>query len=111
MKKWIALFTCAAFTLSSLRADDFPPTPPSLPAPPAADMMETPVQEPQETPSEISDDVPEAMPDDGKKQVGQAANDGSQTGNGAGKYVLAGAAIAIGIAALILVSKNHGKKK
>lgn len=105
MKKWIALLTCAAFTVSSLRADNMPTTPA------ADDMQETPAQEPQEAPAELSDDAPEAMQDDGKKQVGQAANDGSKTGNGAGKYVLAGAAIAIGIAALILVSKNHGKKK
>ena len=57
---------------------------------------------------ELADDTPVTTPNDGKKQVGQAANDGSRTaGSGAGKYVLAACAIAVGIAALILVSR-HG---
>ena len=103
MKKWISLITCAAFIFSSLRADDVPPTPsvPSLPS-------ET-ISPQSPAAPELADD-PQAVPqDDGKKQVGQAANDGSKAaGSGAGKYVLAGTAIALGIAALILVSKNHG---
>jgi hypothetical protein len=94
MKKWISLITCAACTLSSVRADEAPPVPP-------ADTLAI--------SPELTDDAPVT---DEKKQVGQAANDGSKTaGSGAGKYVLAGCAIAIGVAALILVSKNHGHHK
>ena len=97
MKKWISLITCAACTFSSVRADEAPPVPP-------ADTLAV--------SPELADDTPVSMPDDGKKQVGEAANDGSKTaGSGAGKYVLAASAILVGIAALILVSRNHGHHK
>lgn len=94
MKKWIALLTCAAFTLSSVRADDVPPV------------------DSKEVPPELSDENIDIVPDSGRKQVGQAANDGSKTaGKSAQKYVLAGCVIALGITALILVSRNHGHHK
>lgn len=131
MKKWISLLTCTAFIFSSIRADDAPPAPnvPGLPSdsenfippreadttPPTPDVPGLPSDPSSSgyagTP-ELSDDPLNVQQDEGKKQVGQAANDGSKAaGNGAGKYVLAGCAIAIGIAALILVSKNHGHHK
>ena len=92
MKKWITLLTCAAFTLSSLNADDAPPV----------DSMEV--------PPELADDDDVTVPDTGRKQVGRAANDGSKTGQSAQKYVLAASIIALGITALILVSKNQGHR-
>ena len=91
MKKWITLLTCAAFTLSSVHADNAPPV----------DSMEV--------PQELADDDADPVQDTGRKQVGRAANDGSKTaGQSAQKYVLAACIVALGITALILVSKNHG---
>jgi hypothetical protein len=111
MKKFISLLTCAAFLFSSVRADEAPPVdnqatytdPTTTPPPPEDALAVTP---------EIPDDTTDAPTDDGKKHVGQAANDGSKAaGSGAGKYVLAACAIAVGVAALILVSTHSGHKK
>jgi len=114
MNKFVSLLTCVAFLFSSLRADDAPPLPPvdneaasdqpSTPPPPEDSLAVSP---------ELSDDNTAAPTnDDGKKQVGEAANDGSKAaGSGAGKYVLAACAIAVGVAALILVSSHSGHKK
>ena len=109
MKRFIALLTCAAFTFSSIRADETPPLPPvdnqaAAPAPATGDGLAI--------SPELSDDNTAAPTNEGKKHVGQAAEDGSKTaGSGAGKYVLAACAIAVGIAALILVSRHSGHKK
>ena len=105
MKRFIALLTCAAVTFSSVRADEAPPLPP-------VDNQTTPVTgDGLATSPELSDDNATAPVNDGKKQVGEAAADGSKTaGSGAGKYVLAACAIAVGVAALILVSRHSGHK-
>jgi hypothetical protein len=116
MKRFIALLTCAAVTFSSVRADEAPPLPPvdnqnmtpdqtgGNSTPPSGDDLAT--------SPELSDDNTAAPTNDGKKQVGEAADDGSKTaGSGAGKYVLAACAIAVGIAALILVSRHSGHKQ
>jgi hypothetical protein len=96
MKRLISLMTCAAFTFSSVHADEVPPVP---------EIEHLAVSQ------ELGDDTFDSSPADGKKQVGEAANDGSKTaGSGAGKYVLAACAIAVGIAALILVSRHSGHK-
>lgn len=125
MKKFVSLLTCAAFLFSSVRADEAPPLPPvdsetiipetphhvnteaTIPKQPAP-----PSEENLATSPELSDEsIPEPT-DDGRKQVGKAANDGSKAaGSGAGKYVLAACAIAVGVAALILVSTHSGHKK
>jgi hypothetical protein len=96
MKKWISFLTCIACIFSSVRADEAPPVPQENTT--------------MDVPPELDDETDALPQDDGKKPVGQAASDGSKS-SGVGKYVLAGCAIALGIAALILVSKNHGHKK
>jgi hypothetical protein len=99
MKRFIALLTCAAFTLSSVRADEPPP-----PSHTTEDGMAI--------SPELSDENTSEPADTDRKQVGQAAQDGSKAaGSGAGKYVLAACAIAVGVAALILVSQHSGHKK
>lgn len=105
MKKWIALLTSAACTLSSVTfADDLPPANQTIPATTPLAATEPAVEE-AAMPTTTSDSTV-------RKPVGKAADDGSQTaGSGAGKYVLAGGAIAIGIAALILVSRHSGHHK
>jgi hypothetical protein len=99
MKKWITLLTCAACTFSSVTfADDLPPNVQTVPL---AD-------------SEPAVEEASTMTNDTavRKPVGKAADDGSKTaGSGAGKYVLAGAAIAAGITALLLVSRHSGHHK
>ncbi|HUD00838.1 MAG TPA: hypothetical protein VMR37_00765 [Rhabdochlamydiaceae bacterium] len=97
MKKWISLLTCIACTFSSVKADEAPPVPDET-------LAVTP---------ELADDPATPPPEDNsRKQVGQAASDGSKkAGSGAGKYVLAACAIIVGIAALILVSRNSGHHK
>lgn len=114
MRKFVSLLTCAAFLFSSVRADEAPPQTPvdnqanypdptRTPPTPEDDLAASP---------ELSDDTTAAPTNDGKKQVGMAANDGSKTaGSGAGKYVLAACAIAVAVAALILVSTHSGHKK
>lgn len=42
------------------------------------------------------------------KQVGEAADEGSKSGRNWTQYAIAGAAIAVAIVALVLVSKNKG---
>ena len=86
MKKWIGIITCFIVTLTSLRAD--------IIAEPAPAQEESSEEEHVE-----------------KKQVGKAADDGSKSGSGAGKYITAAAAVAVGIAALVLVSRHHGRSK
>jgi len=105
MKKFIAILTCAAFTLSSVRADaPPPPIENSTPSHTTGDGMAI--------SPELSDENTAAPTNTDRKQVGEAAADGSKTaGSGAGKYVLAACAIAVGIAALILVSQHSGHKK
>ncbi|HEX4840430.1 MAG TPA: hypothetical protein VFU89_08325 [Rhabdochlamydiaceae bacterium] len=107
MKRFITLLTCAAFTLASVHADETPPLPPvgnSAPSHATEDGMAI--------SPELSDENTDAPPNTDRKQVGQAAEDGSKAaGSGAGKYVLAACAIAVGVAALILVSQHSGHKK
>ena len=117
MRKFVSLLTCAAFLFSSLSADGAPPLAPGNDDPATFPDQPTPPPprvEPEDdlavTP-ELADDSTAEPTDDGKKQVGTAANDGSKTaGSGAGKYVLAACAIAVGVAALILVSTHSGHK-
>jgi len=104
MKRFITLLTCAAFTLASVHADEPPPVDNSAPSQTPEDSMAI--------SPELSDENTDAPPNTDRKQVGQAAEDGSKAaGSGAGKYVLAACAIAVGIAALILVSQHSGHKK
>ena len=92
MKKLISLLTCAACTLSSVNADDLP----------VVTLAVSP---------ELADDTPPPQ-EEGRKPVGQAAADGSKAaGSGAGKYVLAACAIAVGVTALILVARHSGHHK
>lgn len=105
MKRFFTLLTCAAFTLASVHADAPPPLPPvdNSSQTTADDMAVSP---------ELSDENTDVPPNTDRKQVGQAAEDGSKAaGSGAGKYVLAACAIAVGVAALILVSQHSGHKK
>ncbi|HEY5235378.1 MAG TPA: hypothetical protein VIJ14_04295 [Rhabdochlamydiaceae bacterium] len=113
MKKFVSLLTCAAFLFSSVRADEAPPLPPVDNQAMTSDQDNgTPPAETLATSPELSDDNTAAPTNDGKKHVGEAANDGSKAaGSGAGKYVLAACAIAVGIAALILVARHSGHKK
>ena len=92
MKKWISLMTAAACALSSVRADD--------------------VAYEEETPAPImgeiiQEGIDEPIP---PKQVGKVSVEGAQAArtSTAGKYILAASAVAIGVAALILVSRHHG---
>ena len=93
MKRCIAFITCLACGFSSIvHGDDIGPR---------AEFIEAAV-EPTADAADVTDQTP--------KPVGKAAADGSNTakGSGAGKYVLAAVAIAVGITALILVSRNDG---
>ena len=114
MKRFIAVLTCAAFTFSSIRADEAPPLMPvdnqEMTTQQDNGAPTTPSGEKLPTSPELSDDNTAEPTNDGKKQVGEAANDGSKTGSGAGKYVFAACAIAVAIAALILVSRHSGHK-
>jgi hypothetical protein len=104
MKKWITLLTCAACTFSSVNYADGVPANPTPDAP-----LATPLAAAQPAPEDDAAATPDAQT---RKPVGKAADDGSKTaGSGAGKYVLAGAAIAAGITALILVSRHSGHHK
>jgi hypothetical protein len=108
MRKFVSLLTCAAFLFTSVIADEAPPLPP---VDNQAIDNTTPAEDTLATSPELSDDNTTEPTNEGKKQVGQAANDGSKTaGSGAGKYVLAACAIAVGVAALILVSTHSGQK-
>lgn len=104
MKKWITLLTCAACTFSSVTYADGIPAEPTPDAP-----LSTPLAVTQPAPEDDTTITPDATV---RKPVGKAADDGSKTaGSGAGKYVLAGAAIAVGITALLLVSRHSGHHK
>lgn len=98
MKKWIALVTCIACTLTSFTYAD------------AAPAVEEHLAIPPEL-AEVIDDTATPPETPVRKQVGEAANDGSKTGSGAGKYVLAASAIIVAIAALILVARHSGHHK
>ena len=88
--------TCVACTLSSLTFADG--------AAPAEGLVELAVS------PELTVDEADVMPDaaTSRKQVGAGAEEGSKAGSGAGKYVLAGCAIAVAVTALILVSRHSG---
>lgn len=104
MKKWITLLTCAACTFSSVTYADGVPTDPT---------PDSPLPTPLAVTQPAAPEDPAATPDaPTRKPVGKAADEGSKTaGSGAGKYVLAGAAIAAGITALLLVSRHSGHHK
>lgn len=96
MKNWIALIACTLSLLPySLRADGALPPPQgvTMPAETAA---------PAEIPAE----------EEAPKQVGKASVDGANAGrtSKALKYVLAATAVAIGVTALILVSRHNGHR-
>lgn len=112
MKRFIALFTCAAFTLSSAYAEEAPALPQVENQSTAPDHSIThQTADGLAVSPELADENTAAPTNDGRKQVSEAPDDGSQKGSGAGKYVLAACAIAVGIAALILVSSHSGHKK
>lgn len=97
MKNWIALIACTLSILPySLHADGNLPPPQGITMP-----VET------AAPAEIS-----AEDDEAPKQVGKASVDGANTGktSKALKYVLAATAVAIGVTALILVSRHNGHR-
>ena len=96
MKKWIALITCIACGFSHVAsADEIGPR--------DEYMEEAAAIEPED--GVVADDK-------APSSVGKAATDGSNAakGSGVGKYLLAAGAIAVGITALILVSKNSGHR-
>jgi hypothetical protein len=99
MKKWISLVTCVACTLSSLTYADA-----AAPVVPDEETVQLAVS-PELTVDE-ADATPDAMAS--RKQVGAGAEEGSKAGSRAGKYVLAGCAIAVAVTALILVSRHSG---
>jgi hypothetical protein len=101
MRKWIGIVTGTLCVLSStLRADEAPAVPEA-----AAEVV----------PAEQSA-APEVLTNDANQtekppaQVGKASVDSSNTAGSstAAKYVLAASAVAIGVAAIILVSRHHG---
>ena len=107
MKKWIAVITSIACAFSTtICADEL--------------SHDASIKDIQNLDERIA--LVESQPDAGsdhdtstditRKQVGTAAADGSVTGaSNVGKYVLAGTAIAIGVAALILISRHSGHHK
>ncbi len=108
MKTWIGMLTAVVCSLPSsmIYADDAAESvtvelaqessPPegSLP-------MNTPLADQEASPAQTG---PQAG------QVGKASADSANTGkaNNVAKYVLAGSAVAVGIIAIILVSRHHG---
>ncbi len=102
MKNWIALIACTLSLLPySLRADG------ALPTPEAVTMQAN------ATPPAVTEFPPDVIPDeDAPKQVGKASVDGANAGrtSKALKYVLAATAVAIGVTALILVSRHNGHR-
>ncbi|MGH2612221.1 MAG: hypothetical protein ACRDFB_04125 [Rhabdochlamydiaceae bacterium] len=87
MKKWIGLLTAILCLLSSSLTAD-------------------------EAPSEIiaAPEVLVVADDQAPKQVGKASLDSTNAAksSNAAKYVLAAGAVAIGVAAIILISRHHG---
>lgn len=91
MKKWISLITAIACALSSsIYADEA--------------LVETLEQEQQ---IDIAADADEA---EAPKQVGKVSADAANAArtSKAGKYLLAAGAVALGVTAIILVSRHHG---
>ncbi len=98
MRKWIGIVTGTLCVLSSsLIADE------ALAVP--AETMQIVAVEEAAAPAVLAD-----TPTDAPKQVGKASADASNTAksSNAAKYVLAAGAVAIGVAAIILVSRHHG---
>ena len=97
MKNWIALIACTLSILPySLRADG------ALPPPEVVTML-----------ADVTPPAEVAPEEDAPKQVGKASLDGANAGktSKALKYVLAATAVAIGVTALILVSRHNGHHK
>lgn len=95
-RKWIGIVTGTLCVLSSsLIADETVAVP-----------AETAQIVAVEDPAVLGDTTPSDTP----KQVGKASADASNTAkrSNAAKYVLAAGAVAIGVAAIILVSRHHG---
>ncbi len=94
MKKWIVWIAAALSTLTSpARADG---------------ILQAPAEEAQILPvEEASAPLEDAPP--APKQVGKASTDSATTAkrSAVSKYMLAAGAVAIGITALILVSRHH----
>ena len=111
MKRWIALMTAC---VSALTADGMPPTEPVEPVAPETESTPPAPPEPvaEEPAAVTTTPTTEGAPEEERKSVGAAAQDGSQTASSnTGKYLLAAGAIAVGITALILVSQNSGHHK
>lgn len=97
-KKWIGIVTGTLCVLSSsLIADEAVIVP--------AESMQIDAVEVSAAPAVLAD-----ASSDAPKQVGKASADASNTAksSNAAKYVLAAGAVAIGVAAIILVSRHHG---
>ena len=92
MKKWIGLTTAMLCALSPIQADDILPEADST------------------TASESTETTTPPADDQAVKHVGEASTDAMATAHrsAAGKYVLAATAIAVGVIALILVSRHSG---
>ena len=91
MKKWIGLITALVCVFSH---------------PTHADNSEFFAEVVSEEPTEEIETTPSQSP----KQVGAVSAEAASAArtSTAGKYILAGAAVALGVVALILVSRHHG---
>lgn len=103
MKKWIGIMTGTLCILSSsLRGDETfeEPTPQELAPMPSLAVESVEAAAPPEV---VADELT-------PKQVGKASTDSASTAktSTAAKYVLAASAVALGVAAIILVSRHHG---
>ena len=107
MKKWIGLITAVACCFSSTLPADGAPAVETQEETPAEPTIETQAEQPPLADETVTETESE------RKSVGKAAEDGSQTASRSnlGKYLLAGGMIAVGIIALILVSRNSGHHK
>ena len=96
MKKWIGIVTGTLCVLSSsVCADEVP-----------VEVAQVVAVEEAAAPAVLAAD--EQTP----KQVGKASADSTNTAksSNAAKYVLAAGAVAIGVAAIILISRHHGHR-
>jgi hypothetical protein len=105
MKKWIGIVTGSFCILSSSLIADEAPELPEQPVEEAAAPTQLAVEPAAE--SEELGDVQQQEP----KQVGKASVDSTNAAKSSNttKYVLAAGAVVIGVTAIILVSRHHGR--
>jgi hypothetical protein len=96
MKKWIGFITTVSLICSAAKADEVLPE--------VAQTQETLAEAP------LEDAIPLSPDEQAPKQVGKASTDSSNTARNTAmvKYALAAGAVAIGVTALILVSRHGG---